>query len=277
MNNGPIGVFDSGLGGLTAVKELRRILPGEDIIYFGDIGRVPYGNRGRDTIISYTKQDIAFLLSQKVKTLVAACGTVSSTFPPEEGAKLPVFYTGVVQAAALAAVKATKSGRIGIIGTEVTIASGSYQAALRDISPQIYSVGNACPLFVPLVENGHFGKNDPMAALAAEEYLKPIQKADVDTLILGCTHYPLLAETLANQMGPQVTLIDPGKETALHLRDYLTETEFLNNKKTGGKVEYFVSDDPTRFNHLAQLFLGSNDGSRAERISIEEYQLAQHI
>ncbi len=196
----PIGVFDSGLGGLTAVKELRRLLPGEDIIYFGDTGRVPYGTRGRDTIVAYARQDIAFLLSKNVKTILAACGTVSSTFPIEESSRLPVLYNGVVQAAAKAAMQATQNNKIGIIGTEATIASQSYQQALLSLSPHIQSTSNACPLFVPLVENGHFGTDDPMVQIAAEKYLAPIQAAGVDTLILGCTHYPLLSGAIQKQV-----------------------------------------------------------------------------
>ncbi|MDL2219161.1 glutamate racemase [Ruminococcaceae bacterium OttesenSCG-928-O06] len=274
MREKPIGVFDSGLGGLTAVRQLRALLPGEDIVYFGDTGRVPYGSRGRDIITAYAAQDIAFLLSCGVKTILAACGTVSSTFPQSRADALPVSYTGVVAPAAAAAAAATKNGRVGILGTQATIASGSYQAALAGIAPGIATVAAACPLFVPLVENGHFAKGDTMAALAAEEYLAPVRAAGVDTLILGCTHYPLLADTIAAYMGPDVALIDSGYTAAFALRDKLAAGGLLHPRATGGTCRYFVSDDEVRFDHLAHVFLGKAAEGEVRRINIEEYTLA---
>ncbi|NLW78344.1 MAG: glutamate racemase [Ruminococcaceae bacterium] len=269
----PIGVFDSGLGGLTAVKELRAILPGEDIVYFGDTGRVPYGSRGRDIIISYARQDIAFLLAKGVKIVLAACGTVSSTLLPEEATGLPVEYLGVVAPASAAAARATRSGRVGVIGTEATVASGSYQRALAGIDAGIVCTTAACPLFVPLVENGHFAPGDRMAEWAAEEYLAPVKAAGVDTLILGCTHYPLLAGTIAAQMGPGVTLIDSGREAALALKDRLEAAGLLARTRQLGKADYYVSDEPTRFHQLAQIFMGGADDVPARRIEIEDYHL----
>lgn len=269
----PIGVFDSGLGGLTAVKELRALLPGEDIIYYGDTGRVPYGSRGRDIIIAYTRQDIAFLLSKGVKTIIAACGTASSTYPKEEGEALPVRYAGVVEAAAAAAAGATKNGRVGVIATEATIRSGSYQAALSRLDPTLHSTAQACPLFVPLVENGHFAPGDEMARLAAQEYLGGVRAAGVDTVIMGCTHYPLLAGVLGQYFGPAVTLVDPGREAALELRGWLTQHHLLSGRTEGGRVEYYVSDDPARFEGPARLFLGRQEAVKATRINIEEYCL----
>ena len=171
MDPRPIGVFDSGLGGLTAVRQLRRVLPGEDIVYFGDTGRVPYGSRGRDTIVQYARQDIRFLLSRDVKFIIAACGTVSSTYPPEEAARLPVPYTGVVGATARAAVDATRNHRIGIIGTAATVRSGSYAAVIRDMLPDVQIFARACPMFVPLVENGYFNDGNPVTKLIIAEYL----------------------------------------------------------------------------------------------------------
>lgn len=273
MNRKPIGVFDSGLGGLTAVRELRRILPGEDIVYFGDTARLPYGSRGRDTIIAYAKQDIAFLLTKGVKTVMAACGTVSTTMPDSEVANIPVAYTGVVAAAAEAAAKATKNGIVGIIGTEATIASGCYSSALRALSPGIRSVARACPLFVPLVENGHFGKDDPVAALVAAEYLQPIIEAGADTLIMGCTHYPLLEGVLRGQLGSRVKLVDPGRETADRLKERLATQGMLNGRQEGGTVQYYVTDDPSRFEYFAHIFLGHYAGGQVERVNIEEYSL----
>ena len=269
-----IGVFDSGLGGLTAVRELRRILPGEDIVYFGDTGRVPYGTRGRDIIVEYAKQDIAFLLSKGVKAVIAACGTVSSTLPAEVAASLPVPYMGVVESAARAAVLATKTGRIGVIGTPATVASGSYPAAIRRLMPGAAITAPACPLFVPLVENGYFGVQNPVTRLVAQDYLKDVKSAGVDTLILGCTHYPLIAPVLADLMGPGVTLVDVGRAAAQSARHMLERTGLLRTPRQG-KVEYYVSDSTEQFDRLAHIFLGEYAGGSVQRIDIDAYGLSE--
>ena len=269
-----IGVFDSGLGGLTAVRELRRILPGEDIVYFGDTGRVPYGTRGRDIIVEYAKQDIAFLLSKGVKAVIAACGTVSSTLPAEVAASLPVPYMGVVESAARAAVLATKTGRIGVIGTPATVASGSYPAAIRRLMPGATITATACPLFVPLVENGYFGVQNPVTRLVAQDYLKDVKSAGVDTLILGCTHYPLIAPVLADLMGPGVTLVDVGRAAAQSARHMLERTGLLRAPRQG-KVEYYVSDSTEQFDRLAHIFLGEYAGGSVQRIDIDAYGLSE--
>ncbi len=273
MKEKPIGVFDSGLGGLTAVRELHKILPNEDIIYFGDTGRVPYGSRGRDTLVRYTKQDIAFLLSKNVKYILNACGTASSSFPAQEVAKLSVPYMGVVAAAAKKAADITKNNRVGIIATEATVNSTSFQKALAGLSPKIESVAMACPLFVPLVENGHFTKNDPLATLVVEEYLSGIREAGIDTLIMGCTHYPLLVDAISSFMGDEVTLVDTGREAATFLKEQLEQKSLLNDTKERGDTKYYVSDDPTRFGRLAAIFLGDSREKVATRINIEEYAL----
>lgn len=269
-----IGVFDSGLGGLTAVRELRRILPGEDIVYFGDTGRVPYGTRGRDIIVEYAKQDIAFLLSKGVKAVIAACGTVSSTLPAEVAASLPVPYMGVVESAARAAVLATKTGRIGVIGTPATVASGSYPAAIRRLMPGAAITATACPLFVPLVENGYFGVQNPVTRLVAQDYLKDVKSAGADTLILGCTHYPLIAPVLADLMGPGVTLVDVGCAAAQSARHMLERTGLLRAPRQG-KVEYYVSDSTEQFDRLAHIFLGEYAGGSVQRIDIDAYGLSE--
>ena len=269
-----IGVFDSGLGGLTAVRELRRILPGEDIVYFGDTGRVPYGTRGREIIVEYAKQDIAFLLSKGVKAVIAACGTVSSTLPAEVAASLPVPYMGVVESAARAAVLATKTGRIGVIGTPATVASGSYPAAIRRLMPDAAITATACPLFVPLVENGYFGVQNPVTRLVAQDYLKDVKSAGVDTLILGCTHYPLIAPVLADLMGPGVTLVDVGRAAAQSARHMLERTGLLRTPRQG-KVEYYVSDSTEQFDRLAHIFLGEYAGGSVQRIDIDAYGLSE--
>ena len=271
MNTRPIGVFDSGLGGLTAVRQLRRVLPGEDIVYFGDTGRVPYGSRGRDVIVQYARQDIRFLLSRDVKFVLAACGTVSSTYPPEEAARLPVPYTGVVGATARAAVQATRNGKIGIIGTAATVRSGSYAAVIRDICPDAEIFARACPLFVPLVENGYVDAGNPVTKLVIAEYLQELRDNNVDTLILGCTHYPLIKRMIGDFMGDAVTLIDSGKVTAQATAAALDDLGLLNGKKTGGTARYFVSDTPDNFDELAHTFLGEYAGGTVERIAIETY------
>ncbi len=270
LPDAPIGVFDSGLGGLTAVRELRRILPGENIVYFGDTGRVPYGSRSTDTIVHYAKQDIAFLLEQKVKFIMAACGTVSSTLPAEYTDALPVAYTGVVESAARAAANATRTGRIGVIGTQATIRSQSYAAHIRSLLPDAEITATACPLFVPLVENGYFGADNTVTRLVAQDYLKEVQAAQVDTLILGCTHYPLIAPIIAQIMGPGVTLIDPGRCTALAAKTALEKAGLLRSG-TDGTARYFVSDTPDSFARLSEWFLGEYSGGSVTRISVEGY------
>ncbi len=272
LSQRPIGVFDSGLGGLTAVRELRRILPGEDIVYLGDTARVPYGSRGQDTILEYTRQDIAFLLAQNVKVVLAACGTASSAFPPGEAAALPVGYLGVVTHAAAAAAAATQNGRVGVLGTAATIASQSFQTALAALNPRIAVTAQACPLFVPLVENGHFAKGDAMANLAAKEYLPGVKTAGVDTLILGCTHYPLLAGVIAEYMGPAVTLIDTGRQAALALQAQLQAAGLLAAPGKKGATHYYVTDDPARFGRLAELFLRQPAQGDVRRVEIETYR-----
>ena len=270
MDPRPIGVFDSGLGGLTAVRQLRRVLPGEDIVYFGDTGRVPYGSRGRDIIVQYARQDIRFLLQQDVKFIIAACGTVSSTYPPEEAAKLPVPFTGVVGATARAAVDATRNKKVGIIGTAATVRSGSYAAVIRDMMPEVEIFARACPMFVPLVENGYFNDGNPVTKLIIAEYLQELKDAGVDTLILGCTHYPLLKSMIGEFMGPGVTLVDPAMTAAHHLERMLAERG-LRASHESGQAHFYVSDVPDSFVQTADLFLGEYKGGPVEQIAIDKY------
>lgn len=268
MDKRPIGVFDSGLGGLTAVRELRRILPGEDIVYFGDTGRVPYGTRGSAIIRQYARQDIAFLLGQGVKLILAACGTVSSTYPPEDAAGLPVPYLGVVEPTARAAAAASRSGRVGVIGTAATVRSGSYERALHGLRPEAQTIARACPLFVPLVENGRIAPDDPVSSLVAEEYLEPVRGAGVDTLILGCTHYPLLAGVIGRAMGPEVALIDSGREAALAVQRRLAADGLLNGG--GGGARYYVTDSTDQFAAMAALCLDEGAHGPVEHVPIEQ-------
>lgn len=273
MDNRPIGVFDSGLGGLTGVHQLRKVLPNEDIIYFGDTGRIPYGSRSRETIMQYAQQDINFLLSKNVKFIMAACGTVSSTYPTEKAAALPVPYTGVVGSTVRAAQAATKNRKVGVIGTSATIRSGSYDRLLQELLPGVEIHKQACPLFVPLVENAMFQPGDPITALAVGKYLSPIREAGVDTLIMGCTHYPLLQDYIQNFMGPNVTLINPGKVTANAIRESLETLELQADPNRGrpGQASYFVSDTVETFKASADMFLGQYSGGTVEQIAIEHY------
>lgn len=272
MDNRPIGVFDSGLGGLTGVRQLRKILPNENIVYFGDTGRVPYGSRSPETIVQYAQQDINFLLSKNVKFIMAACGTVSSTYPLVRAANLPVPYTGVVGSTVRAALAATHNRRIGVIGTAATIRSGSYDSLLRQMLPGVEIHRQACPLFVPLVENGMVGMEEEITHLAVARYLTDIRNAGVDTLIMGCTHYPLLREHIQTFMGPDVALIDPGKVTATAIKEALEALDLLADPaRKKGCAEFFVSDTIEAFTSSAELFLGEYAGGRVKRIAIETY------
>ena len=270
MDNRPIGVFDSGLGGLTAARHLRHILPGETIVYFGDTGRVPYGPRSPETIRQYARQDIAFLLSKNVKFILAACGTVSSTYPPEEAAALPVPFLGVVEPAARRAAEATRSGKVGIIGTQATIRSGSFAEVVRRLRPDVQLFERACPMFVPLVENGYVQPGDPVTRLVAHQYLDDLRDAGVDTLILGCTHFPLLESAVREVMGPDAVLIDSGREAAEAVRSALQQQDLLSGAAQGS-AEFYVSDSTEQFAGLAQIFLGQYAGGSVQQIAIEDY------
>ncbi len=256
MNQRPIGVFDSGVGGLTVVKELMRCMPHENIVYFGDTGRVPYGTRSRNTIQKYASQDIRFLLSHNVKMIIAACGTVSSTISDQVVEQLPVPFTGVVKPTAQKACALSLSGRIGVIGTTATVRSGAFGRAIRGVRSDAVVIGNACPLFVPLVENGFIQQDNPVTRMVAQQYLKPIQEEKVDTLILGCTHYPLLFNMINELLDYQVTLVDAGKATAEYACNYLTEHAMLNDSQQEGPRKFFVSDQPESFMSVAEMFLG---------------------
>ncbi len=272
MDNRPIGVFDSGLGGLTAVRELKKVLPQEDIVYFGDTGRVPYGGRSPKIILEYAKQDIAFLLSKNVKCIMAACGTVSSILPQELAQSLPVPFLGVVESTAKAAATATKNGHIGVIGTAATIRSQSYAQQLRKQLENCVISARACPMFVPLVENGYLGKGNPITTAIAKEYLQEMAQQNIDTLILGCTHYPLIADIIGDVVGTKVTLIDPGRETAHRLREILQQKGLLGQNT--GNTEYFVSDSVDSFRTISNRFLGEYAGGSVHQIDIDQFQLS---
>ncbi|MBE7042296.1 MAG: glutamate racemase [Ruminococcaceae bacterium] len=268
MDQRSIGVFDSGLGGLTAVRELKRVLPTENIIYFGDTGRVPYGTRSDAAIVKYTRQDINFLKRFDVKMILVACGTVSSVGLPvlrEEYPGLPLI--GVVESASRAAAKATKNGKVAILGTNGTIRSGSYQAELKRICPDVDAIGKACPMFVPLVENGY--TDGQVARLIVEEYLEEVLKFGADTIVLGCTHYPLLKKVISEVAGSDVTLIDVGAQAAHLVKEELTERGMLAEED--GSVSYYVSDNVENFATLGSLFLQCEIKEQVEKIDIERF------
>ncbi len=272
MDNRPIGIFDSGLGGLTALKELRSLMPGEDLVYFGDTGRVPYGTRSVETLRRFAMENIRFLKSHNVKMIVAACGTISSIMTDEMEQALDLPFTGVVKAAAKAACRATKTGRIGVIGTSATVQSGSYARIIgaERLDAQVFA--HPCPLFVPLVENGYIDRDNEVTNLVAKDYLAPFEEEQPDTLILGCTHYPLIAPTIGKIMGDGVTLIDPGREAARFVKEYLAAHQMENENKQGS-TRYFVSADTQDFDAIAARFLGHRLEREVEHVEVDSLTL----
>ena len=270
----PIGIFDSGVGGLTVAKRIFRLLPAEDVIYFGDTARYPYGPRSKEIVKKFSAQNINFLLSQKVKFIVAACNTASALalddlvlwIHRKKDHKIPMI--GVIKPGAFASVKATRNGRIGVIGTLGTISSGAYQKAIHRINPQkkVYSV--ACPLFVALSEEGYINKE--ATYLIAQEYLEPLIKRKVDTLVLGCTHYPLLKKVISKIMGKEVKLIDSAEKTAIEVKKTLTQKGLLKRANKTPFRRFYVSDIPDRFVEVGERFL-MDKITEVERIDIEKY------
>ena len=250
MDERPIGVFDSGLGGLTAVREIRSILPFENIIYFGDTSRVPYGGRSREILLKYARQDVHFLRSFDIKALLVACGTVSSNVLRESD--LPIL--GVVEPACRRALAATRNKRVGLIATAASVRSGAYERTLAAMDGDVTVIARACPLFVPLVENGRYRVGDCVIETVAREYLEPLKAEGIDTLIMGCTHYPLLEEVVAQVMGPGVTLVDSGAQAARQLKDSLTAHDALCSERPGG-ITLYASDITGDFGALAPQFL----------------------
>ncbi|HIX65830.1 MAG TPA: glutamate racemase [Candidatus Anaerotruncus excrementipullorum] len=270
MDNRAIGIIDSGLGGLTAYRELRRLLPQENLVYFGDTGRVPYGSRSRETIQKYAMQDIRFILRHHVKLVVAACGTISSTITPQAVEAIGLPFSGIVRPTAQAACQATRSGRVGLIATAATVRSGAFGRAVEELGgPGVRLTAAACPLFVPLVENGFVQPDNPVTELVARQYLQPMVEAQVDTLILGCTHYPLLSQTIQRIMGPQVTLIDSGREVARWAQGFLAGHGLLAQREQPGTGEFFVTDSAEGFIQVAGLFLQEGVEGRVTQIDVE--------
>lgn len=259
-NLSPIGVFDSGVGGLTSVRELTKLLPHEDIIYLGDTARMPYGTKSQQTISKYVSQDIKFLEQFGVKMIIAACGTASSVFPTQDFFKnIDICaYTGVIDPTIKAACQQTQNKRIGIIATAASIRSGMYQNEIKKIIPDAEVVAKACPLFVPLVENGYAKLGNKVTQLVVEEYLSDIKQKQVDTLILGCTHFPLLAPMIQNYLGEGVKLISSGAEAAKFAKNILEQKNMLNPTKESGKLKLFCTDSVELFKENVDTFLEHN-------------------
>jgi len=269
MDSRPVGVFDSGLGGLTTVKKLAEYLPREDIIYLGDTGRVPYGPRSRDTIVRYARQDASFLAGFDIKAMVIACNTVCSVaFDVLESVyDLPLYE--VVTAPARAAAALTRNGKIGVIGTAATIGSGAYETALNKEAPGVKVFSAPCPLFVPLAENGRTSPDDIAALTIAGDYLKSMREWGADTLIMGCTHYPLLRAVISKVMGPDVALIDSGAETAKMVAGDLRARGILSPGAANGTIKYFVTDSTEGFVSLASRFLESEVYGHIEQVALD--------
>lgn len=274
MNNhkktAPIGVFDSGVGGLTVAREIMRNLPKEDIVYFGDTARVPYGSKSKDNIIRYSRQIIHFLKTKDVKAIVIACNTASALALDAVKDELDIPIIGVVEPGARAALAETKTKRIGIIGTEATVRSSMYEKLIQGEDPMVQVVAKACPLFVPLVEEG-FKKHKVMDEII-DYYLASMMEADVDTLILGCTHYPLLRTKIREYVGEKITLINPAYETAMDLKKILRAYDLENPGTEGehGSYSFYVSDAADKFKQFANSIL-PYDIDTTRQINIEEY------
>ena len=267
----PVGVFDSGVGGLTVAREIIRQLPNEKIVYFGDTARVPYGNKSKENVIKYSRQIIRFLMSKNVKAIVVACNTASAIALEEIRPEIDIPIIGVVKPGAKAAAAVTKNKKIGIIATEATINSNIYTDVLQEKDKDIVVYGKACPLFVPLVEEGLL--DDPVTDEIARRYLAQLKKEDIDTLILGCTHYPLIRKTVGRIIGDGVTLVNPAYETATSLLKLLEENHMAagdEHQYESGMYEFYVSDTADKFKKFANSIMPFNIETIGQ-ISVEEY------
>lgn len=254
----PIGVFDSGIGGLTVVRQIRNLLPNEEIFYLGDTARVPYGTKSRETVIRFACEDAQFLAEKGVKAIVVACNTASAWSLPILSQRFGLPICGVIQPGAEAALIASRNKRVGVIGTAATVRSKAYKDALRDRFEKVQVFAQACPLLVPLAEEGWF--THPVTLKVLEEYLMPLVIEQIDTLILGCTHYPLLKRAIRDvlkEISPHpIQLIDSGESCAVHVRQRLAELDLLSTSSAVGTIHPFVTDEPSRFCRMSRQFLG---------------------
>lgn len=266
----PVGVFDSGVGGLTVVREIIRQLPEENIVYFGDTARVPYGSKSQKTIIRFSEQIIRFLESRQVKAIVIACNTASALALEAVQDEFDVPILGVVFPGARAAVKATRNKKIGVVGTDATVLSGMYTRIIQRMDPGIQVIEKACPLFVPLVEEGF--KEHAVTQEIIEYYLEPLRKTDIDAMILGCTHYPLLRSKIRAYMGENIQIVNPAYETAMDLKQLLRERGMDNNRADGhdSRYEFYVSDMAEKFRQFANTVMPF-DVPETNVVNIEGY------
>lgn len=268
MDSRPIGVFDSGIGGLTVVKEIMEQLPNESIVYFGDTARVPYGTKSKETITRYSFQCIKFLLEKNVKAIVVACNTASAASLDiiKESFDIPI--VGVVEPGAIAACEVTKLNKIGIIGTESTVSSGAYEKEINVINNDVKMILRACPLFVPIVEEGW--QETEIAKLTAKEYLEELKQKGIDALVMACTHYPLLEKTIGELMGDEIKLVNPAFETAKALKKELQQLSIQSRSNKNAAYEFYVSDNPVKFKKVGENFL-SKPVAHVQKIDIEKY------
>jgi glutamate racemase len=267
-NSHPIGIFDSGIGGLTVAKKIFELLPNESVIYFGDTARYPYGPRSKRIVRNFSFQNTDFLLGKRVKLVVVACNTASAVALDVLIRRYDIPMIGVVEPGARGALKATRNGRIGVIGTVGTINSGAYQKALLRLDPNLTVYASPCPLFASLVEEGYINKQ--ATRLIAHEYLDPLLKKKVDTLVLGCTHYPLLKGVISGVMGRSTELIDSAEETAKEVEGFLKDSLLLRNTKRKASRRFYVSDVPDRFVQVGEKFLRAKI-SEVKRVDIDSY------
>lgn len=267
----PIGVFDSGVGGLTVVREIMRQIPNERIVYFGDTARVPYGGKSKEIVTKYSQQIVRFLKTQNVKAIVIACNTASAYALEQIEKEIDIPIIGVVKPGAVTATRATRNGKIGVIATEGTINSQIYTQYIKELKENVEVLGKACPLFVPLVEEGLL--EDPVTDEIAQRYLSVLIDSGIDTLILGCTHYPLIRSTVGRVMGEKVALVNPAYETAIELKRLLEKNNILQDKKPAlgtNQYQFFVSDGAEKFQHFANTIF--KYGILAvKQVNIEEY------
>jgi glutamate racemase len=269
MKNKPIGIFDSGIGGLTVLKEIHNLLPNEDLIYLGDTARVPYGIRSPETIKKYSLQCAEFLRKKGIKLLVVACNTSSSISLEILRKKNDIPVIGVIEPGSKTALKTTKNNKIGVIGTEATIQSKAYELTIKKLNSNAVVISKACPLFVPMVEEGIF--EGTIANLIIERYLKELKESEIDTLILGCTHYPLLKKTIKKYM-QNINLVDSAEESAKDVKKLLIEKNLLNDQKTKNTKIFYVTDSPDRFKKIGEIFLNF-EINNIYKISLEEEEI----
>lgn len=270
MDNRPIGIFDSGLGGLTVLKEIMALMPNESTVYFGDTGRMPYGTKSKETVIKYSLQNIRFLMGQDIKIIVIACNTASaySLQMIKNNFELPVIE--VIKPGTIAGIKSTKNKRIGVIGTNATIGSGEYEKAIKKIDSSVKVFSKSCPLFVPLVEEGPEWWEDDITRQIANRYLTPLKQAQIDTLILGCTHYPLLKNIISQVMGDEISLVSSAQEAARTVKNLIEKNNIMRDISIDPIYRYFTSDSIDKFEPLCSVILNRSVNC-AEKIHIEKY------